>query len=175
MQPTSPLWLSHHESALSDRCLVVRGRHVCRRCAVLYPAMLVVAALQLRGAIPTRVGVAVMWLAPLGVVAEWIAEHLGGVPYSARRQVATTAVASLSFGVALGRHIVDPFVAAATVPAVTYTVVCLAVWFAGRRRHGAVVDWEAEFEAAEAERDAALRRLAGAAGGPTAGPAQPAS
>lgn len=160
MHPSTPMWLSHHDPDQYERCVEVAGRHVCRRCVVLYSGMLVVAAIQLAGLVPPAVGLAVMWIAPLGVVAEWIAEHLAGADYSARRQVVTTALASLSFGVALGRHVVDPFVLAATAPAVTFTVVCLAVWFVGQRRRPAeAVDWEAEFDVAEAERLDALRGL----------------
>jgi len=158
--PTTPMWLSHHDPESYDRCVVVAGRHVCRRCIVLYPAMLLVAAVQLSGAIPPGLGVALMWVAPLGVVAEWFGEHLAGLAYSARRQVVTTGVASLSFGVALGRHLRHPFEGAAAAPAIVFTVVCLLAWFVGSRRTDAHDDaWEADFDVAEAERLASLRAL----------------
>jgi len=151
--PTTPMYVSHHEPHDYDRCVVVAGRHVCRRCLVLYPGMIAVAGVELAGAVPSTVGIALMWLMPLGVVAEWIAEHVGGVAYSARRQVVTTALASVSFGVAFGRHLVHPFEFAATLPAVVFTVICLAAWAVGLRRHPATgTDWEAEFDAAEADR-----------------------
>ena len=153
------MWLSHHHPDQYDRCVVVGGRHVCRRCLVLYPGMLAVAAVQLAGAIPAGLGIVLMWVMPLGVVAEWFAEHLAGAPYSARRQVLTTALASVSFGVALGRHVRHPFEAATTAPAVTFTVVCLAAWFVGARRRPVEPDWESSFEADEARREAALRDL----------------
>ncbi len=153
----TPMWLSHHEPEHYDRCATLGDRRICRRCLVLYPGMLAVAAVQLAGAVPSVVGLVLMWLMPLGVVGEWIAEHLGHARYSATRQVATTALASVSFGVALGRHVVHPFEAAATVPAITYTALCLVVWFVGSRRHDpGAVDWEAEFDAAEEERLDAL-------------------
>lgn len=154
---TSPLWLSHHHEDQADRCLRVGRSHVCRRCAVLYPGMLVVAAIQLAGWIPRDLGVVLMWVLPLAVVGEWIAEHLGGVAYSASRQVVTTGLASVAFGVALGRHVRHPFEAAATAPAVVFTVLCLLVWLVGARRHDpSNTDWEAGFEAAEEERLDAL-------------------
>ena len=160
MRPTSPMWLTHHYPEHYERCVAVGSAHLCRRCVVLYPAMLAVAVAPVSGWIPSGVGRAIMWLAPLGVVAEWFAEHLFSVAYSARRQVATTAVASLAFGVALGRHLVHPFELAATLPAVAFTMLCLAAWFIGvRRRSGAAQDWEADFERAEAERIDALRVL----------------
>ena len=157
---TSPLWLSHHHEHQADRCIRVGDAHVCRRCAVLYPGMLVVAAIQLAGWIPRDVGVALMWVMPLGVVGEWIAEHLLGAAYSASRQIVTTALASVSFGVALGRHVRNPFEAASTAPAVTFTLLCLVVWFIGARRHDpASTEWEAEFESAEEQRLDALLAL----------------
>ena len=39
----TPMWLSHHWPSDYDRCAVVAGRHVCRRCLVLYPLALVAA------------------------------------------------------------------------------------------------------------------------------------
>ena len=41
-QGLTPLWLSHHDPGAYDRCVVVAGRHVCRRCLVLYPLAFVV-------------------------------------------------------------------------------------------------------------------------------------
>ena len=37
----TPMWLSHHWPSGYDRCTVIAGRHVCRRCLVLYPVALV--------------------------------------------------------------------------------------------------------------------------------------
>lgn len=152
-----PMWLAHHDDAHAARCVRIGAIYVCRRCAVLYPGMLIVAAVQLAGGVPSPVGVALMWMMPLPVVIEWIAEHVARVAYSAKRQVATTAAASVSFGVALGRHLRHPFEMAATLPAVTFTVVCLVAWLIGVRRHDPdAVDWESEFESAEDQRLDAL-------------------
>lgn len=173
---TSPLWLSHHHEHQADRCIRVGAAHVCRRCAVLYPGMVVVAAIQLAGWIPRDVGVALMWVMPLGVVGEWISEHLLGAAYSASRQIVTTALASVSFGVALGRHVRHPFEAASTAPAVTFTLLCLVVWFIGaRRRDPASTEWEAEFESAEEQRLDALLALLEDNGLEAGRPDQPAS
>ena len=45
----SPLWLSHHPPHELDRCVVVGGRHVCRRCVLLWPLTFVAFALALAG------------------------------------------------------------------------------------------------------------------------------
>ena len=42
--PDTPMWLSHHWPPDYDRCAVVAGLHVCRRCLVLYPLARVVDA-----------------------------------------------------------------------------------------------------------------------------------
>lgn len=174
--PPSPMWLSHHDADQHDRCATVAGRLVCRRCLVLYPGMLAVAAVQLAGAVPADLGVALMWVMPLAVVGEWIGEQVGNLAYSARRQVVTTALASVSFGVALGRHVRHPFELAATAPAITFTVVCLLAWFVGARRHDpGTTDWEAEFEAAEDDRLDALLALLDERGVEEADVDQPAS
>ncbi|MFN8050094.1 MAG: GNAT family N-acetyltransferase [Acidimicrobiales bacterium] len=160
---TSPLWLSHHDADGLDRCVVVGGRHVCRRCAVLYPLAVAVAVAQVAGAIPATVGVWVMWLAPVGVVAEWVAEHLAGVGYRPARQVVLTAIAAPSLGIALGRHARHPFEAAAVAPMLVFASVCLVVWFVGAQRRSAGdqgLDWELEFERSEADRLGRLTELA---------------
>ena len=37
-RPGSPLWLTHHHDDQLDRCAVVAGHHVCRRCLWFWPA-----------------------------------------------------------------------------------------------------------------------------------------
>lgn len=156
------MWLSHHGPDQLDRCITVGGRHVCRRCAVLYPLSIAVAVAQVAGAVPDRWAPWVMWLAPLPVVAEWMAEQLGGARYSPVRQVILTAVASLSLGVALGRHARHPFELDAVAPMLTYTVLCLAAWVVARRFTPAVdPDWEERFEEDERRREDEMRQLLG--------------
>ena len=155
------MWLSHHDADHLDRCVVVGGRHVCRRCAVLYPLAVVVAVAQITGVVPGTLGLAVMWVAPIGVVGEWIGEHLGGWAYRPRRQLALTAVAALGLGVALGRHARHPFELAAILPMLTFAAVCLAAWFAGARRSEPDVAWESRFEVDECERLDRLAELVG--------------
>ena len=155
--------LSHHEPGAEDRCAVVGGRLVCRRCVVLYPLAVAVAVAQVAGAIPDAVGTWLMWAAPVGVVVEWMGEHVGGWAYSPRRQVTLTAVAAPALGVALGRHAVDPFVASAVIPMAVWTTVCLAGWIVGASLRSAAGpdDWEVAFDAAEASRWQGLERSFG--------------
>ena len=152
------MWLAHHDPGHYDRCAVIGGTHVCRRCVVLYPLAVVFAVIQVVGAIPDSRGVWIMWLAPVPVVVEWTCEHLGGLRYSPVRQGVPSAIAAVSLGVALGRHARHPFELTAAAPVVTYALVCLVAWLIAHRGSGDdSADWESDFAEAEAERLARLR------------------
>ena len=43
------MWLSHHHRENYDRCTVVAGRHVCRRCLWFYPVCFATTLLSLDG------------------------------------------------------------------------------------------------------------------------------
>ena len=154
------MWLSHHHAEHYDRCVVVAGRHVCRRCLALYPVAIFVAVLQVAGVIGAGAGVWLMWLTPLPVVAEWVAEHVREAPYSPRRQAALSVVAAVGLGIALGRHARHPFEAASVVPVLVYTAVCIAAWSVSARRamRNAPKRWQLAFERSEAERWERLHR-----------------
>jgi hypothetical protein len=162
----SPLWLSHHRHDHLERCVVIRGRHVCRRCIVLYPLALVTMVGLL--AADVAVGpalVALVWLLPLPTVVEWVLEHAGRIRYSPDRQVALTVLAAPALGIACAAHAREPFTLVATVPVGAYAAICLgAAAFAAARRPAEVVpDWEARHEAAEQARHRELVELLGLA------------
>ena len=103
------LWLSHHDDDDLERCVELAGRHVCRRCIVMYPIAFAVMGLTFLGAaIPTWL----MFVLPMPVAVEFIAEHLG-LRYSPQRQVVTTALAAPALGLGFWRvvqHVADgPF------------------------------------------------------------------
>ena len=78
VEEVSPLWLSHHWPDDYDRCVVVGGRHVCRRCLVLYPLALAVALVTVAvGGGFGPLGTAGLVLLPLAAVVELWAEGLG--------------------------------------------------------------------------------------------------
>ncbi len=95
------LWLSHHWPDEHDRCVVVRGRPVCRRCLTLYPVALLVAGLSLAGLAPwpERLDLWFIWGLCVPATIEFVAEQVGLIGYSARRQI----VATLMLAPALGR------------------------------------------------------------------------
>ena len=67
----TPLWLSHHHPEQYDRCVVLGGRHLCRRCIVLYPTAIVAGIiLGITGPWPTDLDPWLLWLLPLPAVIE---------------------------------------------------------------------------------------------------------
>jgi hypothetical protein len=158
----TPRWLSHHHDDQLDRCLVLRGRHVCRRCAVLYPlALVTMVGLLLGGVAVGPVLLTLLWLLPLPTVLEWVLEHAGRIRHSPARLVALTALAAPALGIALAAHARSPFTLAATLPIAVYAAVCLgsAALAAFRRAAVATPDWETRHEAAEQARHRELVEL----------------
>jgi uncharacterized membrane protein len=94
------MWLSHHWPEDHGRCIQVRGRLVCRRCAVLYPtALLIVIVFGWWLSWPHRLDPWLLWLLPLPAVLELAGEQLGLLRPHARRLIAV----SVPLGVACGR------------------------------------------------------------------------
>lgn len=104
---TTPLWLSHHHPPQYERCVRIGRRHVCRRCLVLYPVALLVAA----ASFSADLAAADLWvlaLLPLPTVIEWWLEHLGRIEYAAGRQTATTVLAAIALGRGFARYLDNP-------------------------------------------------------------------
>jgi hypothetical protein len=161
----TPLWLSHHWPENSARCVRIGRRHVCRRCSVLYPIALLTMVVALALDVPTGAAVAAMWVLPVPMTLEWMAEHLRGVPYSPRRQAAVSAVAAVGVGLAFAVHVRHPFHLDALAPMAAHATACAVSSIVAARRlvrheQGAVVlDWERRHEAEEERRRSALRQL----------------
>jgi hypothetical protein len=156
-----PLWLSHHWPEHYDRCARVGRVHVCRRCLVLYPATLATMVVILAGRVELSVPlIAAMWLLPLPMVGEWVAEHADRLGYSPRRQALFAALAAPGLGIALAEHVRSPFAWVVVTPVLTATTICAASALAGtwRRRHEGQ-DWEERHAFDEAERSRALAQL----------------
>lgn len=161
---TTPMWLAHHPPEHLERCVRLGGHHVCRRCAVLYPIAVLTAVAVIVLDPPQHVMVLALWLLPIPMVLEWVAEHLGGWRYSPARQVAVTAIGAPALGVALAWHAVEPFVWAATLPVLVWATVCLLSALGGRLVSGVEEPgWQDRHEAAEDARRQHLERLLAAA------------
>ncbi len=98
------MWLAHHwPDEYQDRCVRVGSRHVCRRCAALYPLGLLVAILSFNGLTPwpTSIDPVPIWLLSIPATVAYCAEAIGVIRYDPRVQVATTLLAAVAFGHAL--------------------------------------------------------------------------
>ena len=108
-EPDTPLALSHHRPEQYERCVLVGGRHVCRRCLTLYPLAFMVTGLSLAGLIwPHRLDPVLLLALPLPAVIDWWLEHLGRIGYDPRRQVLVTIPAALALGQGLARYLDNP-------------------------------------------------------------------
>ena len=177
----SPLWYAHHHVEQYDRCVQIGKRHVCRRCVVLYPLVLLSAATLIAlGVSDAPILVLGMWVLPLPMTLDWIGEYLGQVRYSPSRQILLTALAAPALGCAFALHLQQAFSPVALAPMTLYVLLCCAavMWRSRRARalrgfestsetaqaiaSGAQVEppeWEQAFLTEEAERTAALHAL----------------
>ena len=125
--PNRPLWLSHHHEDQTDRCALVAGRRVCRRCLWFWPAVAIWCAAALAGARWSESADPVLLvLLPVPVVAEWWLEHLGAVRYSPVRQVVLSLLAAPAVGVGLARYLESPGDRLFWSVVAAYAVVCAA-------------------------------------------------
>ena len=130
--PDTPMWLSHHWPPDYDRCAVVAGLHVCRRCLVLYPLALVAGiAISLGGWWDHAWDPWVLWLFPLPGVVEFVLDNLGVIAYRPRRQVALSSAGALAAGGGYVRYLddlTDPLVWSVLG---VYTAACLSAAVVG--------------------------------------------
>ena len=137
-QPDTPMYLSHHWPEDYDRCQVVFGLHICRRCLVLYPLAIVTAIAVGAGEWwPHGWDPWVLWLLPLPGVVEFVADNLRVIEYSARRQVILSAAGAFAAGVGYVRYLDHTTDALVWSVVFTYGGICLASALAGyvvRRR-----------------------------------------
>ena len=104
------LWLSHHWPAdYHQRCVYLRGRPVCRRCSALYPIGITIAFLAAAGAgpWPATIDPYPIWILSIPATAAYVGESIGLFGYNVKWQVATTLLAGIAFGRALGYELLD--------------------------------------------------------------------
>lgn len=94
------MWLAHHWPDDYDRCVVVGGRQVCRRCLLLYPLALAVAVASLAGLPPwpPSLDLWFIWGLCLPATVDFVAEQTGLIRYSARRQTIATVLLAPALG-----------------------------------------------------------------------------
>jgi hypothetical protein len=133
----TPMWLAHHYPEDYDRCLRVGRRHVCRRCAVLYPVAFVTLILTAGAHPPAAVDVVLVALLPLPALVEFVLEHLGVLRYSPVRLVALTLPLGVGLGRGLARYLDDHGDRLFWGVVILYTGVGVAAAFARQRRGAA--------------------------------------
>ena len=104
------LWLAHHWPHRYERCTVIRGRHVCRRCLWFYGTSLLTLGAAWLGASPWPASwdVMMVWLLSLPATAEFAGGELGWWRYDARRQVVVTSVLGLAVGRGFYAELTNP-------------------------------------------------------------------
>ncbi len=136
-EEVTALWLSHHWPDDYDRCVVVGGRHVCRRCLVLYPlAAAVMVVAYVGGWAAGPVGTWLFVALPLPAVVDLCLEQLAVVAPSSRRLVAVTVPLAIGLGIGFARYLESPGDPLFWGVVVGYTAVCLAALVARWRRDG---------------------------------------
>jgi hypothetical protein len=129
------VWLSHHQPDQLDRCVVIGGRHVCRRCLVLWPLTFLALALALTGVRwPRSADDLLLVLLPLPAVVEFVLEHAGRWPYRPVVQVAVSVPLAAALGVGLDRYLHRPGDSLWWSVVVVYGAVCTGAALLANRR-----------------------------------------
>jgi len=104
------LWLAHHWPHRYERCTVIGGRHVCRRCLWFYATSLLTLAVAPLGVSPWPASwdYVMVWLLSLPATTEFIGGELGWWRYNARRQVVVTFVLGLAVGRGFYAELTEP-------------------------------------------------------------------
>ncbi|MEZ5167407.1 MAG: hypothetical protein R2695_13305 [Acidimicrobiales bacterium] len=132
------MWRTHHPPHEYDRCVVVAGRHWCRRCLTLYPLAFLFAGLTLAGwsLWPERLDLWFIWLPCIPATIDFVLEQLQAVRYSARRQFATTLLVAPALGRGLGHELADSFSWEMWGPVLCFCTIWFFAAIEGHRRRG---------------------------------------
>jgi len=134
----TPMYLAHHWPEEYERCAVVGGMHVCRRCLVLYPLAIVTALAVSTGSWwPHHLDAWALWLLLFAGTVEFVADNLRLVRYSAVRQAALSAPGSVAAGIGYVRYLhdtTDPLVWSVVAAYATACVAAVVVRAVLRRR-----------------------------------------
>lgn len=142
------LVLAHHPPEAYERCVIVDGRHVCRRCSVLYPIAFAMLGLSMAGLHwPASLDRLLLLALPVPVALEFVLEQLGAIRYSARRQVVLTAIAAIALGQGFARYLTDGSDATFWTMVAVHAGICFTAFVIGNARRNR----EAEADRIEAE------------------------
>ncbi len=121
------LKLAHHWPHRYERCTVVAGRHVCRRCLWFYSISLAVFGLAFAGISPWPQAwdSVLVWVLSIPATVEFIGGEFGKWKYDARRQILVTSILALAVGRGFYRNIQDQFTWIFWGPAIVFGL----LWF----------------------------------------------
>jgi uncharacterized membrane protein len=103
------MWMAHHYPEDYDRCFRVAGRHLCRRCFILYPVAFVTLALAQAGLRwPRHLDPWLLVLLPLPGVIEFVAEHRHWIAYRPALQELLAVPMGIGLGVGFFRYLHHP-------------------------------------------------------------------
>ncbi len=130
------MWHAHHWAEDYDRCLIVGGHPLCRRCFTLYPIALAVAIAGLAGAVlwPAHLDLWFIWLLSVPATVEFMLEQLGVVRYSARRQVAVTTLLAPALGSGFAHELDNSWAWEFWGPVLVFSTLWFLAALGGRRR-----------------------------------------
>ena len=99
-QASRGLWLAHHWPHRYERCTVIGGRHVCRRCLWFYVTAFLTLAAAPFGVSPWPASwdLTMVWLLALPATIDFVGGEFGWWRYDARRQIVVTFILGLAVG-----------------------------------------------------------------------------
>lgn len=132
------MWRAHHHPDQYERCVVIGGRHWCRRCITLYPIVAVFAALTLAGVSvwPESLDLWFIWLPCVPATIDFVAEQLGWIRYSARRQFVVTLLLAPALGRGIGYELDNSFSWEMWGPVLCFCTIWFLAALEGHRRRG---------------------------------------
>jgi hypothetical protein len=134
----TPMWLSHHYPESYDRCVEIAGRHICRRCIVLYPIAFAVMGVSLSFGWPGDLDGVVLVLLPIPAVLEFVFEHLDLIRYRPGWQITFTVLLAIALGRGFALYVEDPASRLFWGVVLVYGGICVAavLWRVRRARVG---------------------------------------
>lgn len=128
------LWRTHHWPERYERCMAIRGRHVCRRCTWMYTAAFAVVGLGLSGIAPwpENLDRPLVWALALPATIEFVIGELTAMKYDSRRQAFVT----LLLGLGIGRGMVAELTTSGSTLFWGPTLTLGPIWFLA-----AVIGW----------------------------------
>jgi len=128
------MWHAHHWPEEYDRCTMIAGRPVCRRCLILYPVSILVAIVSLAGSAPwpESYDLWFIWGLCAPTTIDFVGEQLQWFRYSAKRQIITTVLLAPALGQGFAHELDDSWSWEFWGPVLTFCTIWFFAALAGR-------------------------------------------